>query len=84
MKDGSAMTDWQLFVELAKRFDASTSRGSSSPEVDSVYLEGTFITYDRTERRAYVTYPERTVAPKTSWLDNNILTWIDTLLGRDP
>ena len=48
------MTDWELFVEIAERLDANTSRQSATAVPSSVRIGGISITYDETEQRAYV------------------------------
>lgn len=75
------MTDWKLFVEIAKRMGAGTSRNSHTEIPSSVNLNGIFISYDKNESRAYYCIP-KSANRSMSWLDNNILVWIDTLRGE--
>lgn len=79
------MNDWDLFVELAKRLGANTSRSALDADVaGSVNLNGVFVTWDADEQRAHTRICTGSTSSRPSWLDNNILTWIDTLIGRDP
>jgi len=74
------LTDWELFVEIAKRLGAKTSTSTLDPDVSSSVRRGNLtITFDFNEARAYVTYP----MGRKSWLDNNLLSWLDVILGRE-
>lgn len=79
----SLSDDWDLFVEIAKRIGANTSIGVGRYKPDSVNLNGVFITFDYSEHRAYIRFinPKNPgdFSTKPCWLDNDILTWIDTL-----
>ena len=75
--------DWELFVEVAKRFGANTSKAANAPMIDAVRLDGMFVIYDFNEYRAYAKFiTDVRTSSKTWWLDNNILVWIDTLRGK--
>jgi hypothetical protein len=73
------LSDWNLFVEIAKRLGASTS-GDEAGSTTSVNDGDRVVRWDEKQRRAY--YVDISSPNPSRWLDNNILTWIDTLFGR--
>jgi len=80
----SIEAEWKKFVALAKRIGAKRSFISEGV-CNSVWLDGVHVSFDREERRAYWRFinPENVnIATRPRWLDNDLVTWFDTLRGK--